>query len=360
MIIKIYQKYIIKELLFKILQVSLIFCILGFIMGILEELSFFSKIDVQYYFPFFLVFLNLPSLIYELFPFIILISVQLLMIRMIDNGELITFKNSGLSNFKIIKIISLLSFMVGLFVIIILYNFSAILKFQYLDIKKNYTSDDKYLASITENGLWIKDVINNNINFINAKKIGINELIDVEIIQLDNEFNYNNIIKAKNIYIKDNTWIIPDADILEKDNSSKKVKNLKFVSHFNYEKINTLYSNLSSITIWGLLDLKKDYELVNYSTIEIQYQIQKIISYPIFLTIMSILSIVLMMNIKFQRNKVIFIVLGVLISVSIYYINYFFGIIGKNERIPLLIALWIPLLILSIISMIGLIRINEK
>ena len=360
MIIKIYQKYIIKELLFKILQVSLIFCILGFIMGILEELSFFSKLDVQYYFPFFLVFLNLPSLIYELFPFIILISVQLLMIRMIDNGELITFKNSGLSNFKIIKIISLLSFMVGLFVIIILYNFSAILKFQYLDIKKNYTSDDKYLASITENGLWIKDKIDNNINFINAKKIGINELIDVEIIQLDNEFNYNNIIRAKNIFIRDNTWIIPDANILERDNSSKKIKNLKFVSHFNYEKINTLYSNLSSITIWGLFDLKKDYELVNYSTIEIQYQIQKIISYPIFLTIMSILSIVLMMNIKFQRNKVIFIVLGVLISVSIYYINYFFGIIGKNERVPLLIALWMPLLILSIISMIGLIRINEK
>ena len=75
---------------------------------------------------------------------------------------------------------------------------------------------------------------------------------------------------------------------------------------------------------------------------------------------MSILSIVLMMNIKFQRNKVIFIVLGVLISVSIYYINYFFGIIGKNERVPLLIALWMPLLILSIISIIGLIRINEK
>ena len=360
MILKIYQKYIVKELIFKIIQVSLIFCILGFIMGILEELSFFSEIEVQYYYPFLLVFLNLPSLIYELFPFIILISVQLLMIKIIDNGELITFKNNGLSNFKIIKIISSVSFLVGLFVIIILYNFSAILKFQYLDIKKNYTNDDKYLATITENGLWIKDKIDNKINFINAKKIGINELLDVEIIQLDQNFNYNNTIKSQSIFIKDNTWIIESANILKKDNSIEKVNNYQFVSHFNYEKINSLYSNLSSITIWGLLDLKKDYKLVNYSTVEIEYQIQKLLSYPIFLTIMSILSIVLMMNIKFQKNKVIFIVLGILISVSVYYVNYFFGIIGKNERIPLLVALWIPLLILSIISTIGLIRINEK
>ena len=37
-------------------------------MGILDELSFFSDLNVEFYYPFFLVFLNVPSLIYELFP----------------------------------------------------------------------------------------------------------------------------------------------------------------------------------------------------------------------------------------------------------------------------------------------------
>ena len=53
MIIKIYQKYLIKELFFKILQVTFIFFILGFVMGILEELSFFSDLNVEFYYPFF-------------------------------------------------------------------------------------------------------------------------------------------------------------------------------------------------------------------------------------------------------------------------------------------------------------------
>ncbi len=360
MIIKIYQKYLIKELFAKILQVTFIFFVLGFIMGILEELNFFSDIDVEFYFPFFLVLLNIPSLIYELFPFIILISVQLVMIKIIDNGELITFKNNGLSNFKIMKIISSSSFVLGLLVIILLYNFSAVLKFQYLDIKKNYTKDDKYLASITENGLWIKDEIDNKINFINAKKIDFNSLVEVEIIQVDKDFNHLNSIKTNKAFIKDNLWRINKGFMIKDDNSIEKIDNYFFNSHFNYEKINSLYSNLSSITIWGLFDLKKDYQIVNYSTIEIEYQLQKILSYPIFLTVMSILSIVLMMNIKFQKSKIIYIIFGILLSVSIYYINYFFGIIGKNERLPLLVALWVPQIILIIISIIGSIKINEK
>ncbi len=360
MIIKIYQKYLIKELFTKILQVTFIFFILGFIMGILEELNFFSEIDVKFYYPFFLVLLNVPSLIYELFPFIVLISVQLLMIKIIDNGELITFKNNGLSNFKIMKIISFSSFILGLLVIILLYNFSAILKFQYLDIKKNYTKDDKYLASITENGLWIKDEIDNKINFINAKKIDLNSLVEVEIIQLDKDFNHLNSIKTKKAFIKDNLWEIDKGFMIKDDNSVEEINNYLFNSHFNFKKINNLYSNLSSITIWGLFDLKKDYGVVNYSTIEIEYHLQKILSYPIFLTVMSILSIVLMMNIKFQKSKVIYIIFGILLSVTIYYINYFFGIIGKNERLPLLVALWLPQVILIIISIIGSIKINEK
>ena len=93
-----------------------------------------------------------------------------------------------MENFQIIKLLSLVSFLVGIFSIVIFYNFAAILKFNYLDIKKNFTTDSKYLASITENGIWIKDEIDENIVFINAKKIELDNLIDVDIIKLNQSF----------------------------------------------------------------------------------------------------------------------------------------------------------------------------
>ena len=62
MILKTYQKYLIKEFLLFVLKVSFVFFILGFIMGILEELKFFSNIKTEFYFPFFLV-LSQPTLL---------------------------------------------------------------------------------------------------------------------------------------------------------------------------------------------------------------------------------------------------------------------------------------------------------
>ena len=50
----------------------------------------------------------------------------------------------------------------SLFLILVFYNLSSNLKNAYLELKSNYTSDDKYLAVITKNGL-IKDKIDDKI-----------------------------------------------------------------------------------------------------------------------------------------------------------------------------------------------------
>ena len=357
---KIYQKYLIKEFVYITLKVSFVFCVLGFVMGILEELNFFSDFDVRYYFPIFLVMLNLPSIVYEIFPFIFLISSQLIFINLLERGELNTFKNHGLTNFRLIKLISLISFIFGLLIVTLFYNFSASLQFKYLDIKKNFTNDNKYLATITENGLWIKDENEKKINFINAKNFSLNYLESVDIIQLDKDFNFIKNIKSKKAFIENDKWTLFDSKIINNNNEVTKIDELYFNSNFNYKDISSLFSNLSSLTIWKLLQLKKDYLSIKYSTIEIDYHFQKLLAYPFLITIISVLSATLMLNIGYQKQKLYLIVFGIMLSVIIYYINFFFGTMGKNEKLPLMVSIWMPIIILFIISLIGLVRINEK
>ena len=135
---------------------------------------------------------------------------------------------------------------------------------------------------------------------------------------------------------------------------------MSFSSNFNYNEISKLFSNLSSLTLWNLFELKKNYISINYSTTEIDYHFQRIVAYPFLITIISLLSAILMLNLKFQKPKLFFIVLGILLSVIIYYVNFFFGTMGKNEKIPLLVSIWTPIITLMIISLIGMIKINEK
>tara|TARA_B110000091_G_scaffold170501_1_gene183087 strand:+ start:48 stop:275 length:228 start_codon:yes stop_codon:yes gene_type:complete len=75
---------------------------------------------------------------------------------------------------------------------------------------------------------------------------------------------------------------------------------------------------------------------------------------------MTLISGILMMNIKYQKNIMLHIFIGIFLSVIIYYISHFSALLGSNNRIPLILSVWFPVLILTIISSVGLVRINEK
>ena len=329
------------------------------IINIFEEIEFFKTINVHFLYPVFLSSLNTPSIIFEILPFIFLISTQVFFIKLIDNNELQIFKYTGLTNLKILKIVSLFSFFLGLILVIFFYNISSKLKNQYLEIKNNYSNDNKYLAVITENGLWIKDEIDNKINIVNASKIDENFLLDVLIVEFDSDYNYRRTIQSKVVDISKKLWFLNKANITV-DNVTTNSDDLFLNSNFDLKKINSLFSNLSSLTIWNLFKLRKDYENLNYSITEIDGHIHKLFSYPIYLTIMTVLSGIIMLNIKYLKNSIFKIIFGILISVLIYYINFFFNALGVNEKVPIVFSVWLPLIMLSLINLIFIVRINEK
>ncbi len=358
--IKTYQNYLIRLFVNKILIVSLVFFSLIVILSVFEEINFFKELDVNFLFPFFMTLLNLPSTLFEIFPFIFLISTQFFFLDLINKNELEVLKINGLGNLKIIKILFFTSFFLGILLIAIYYNFSSKLKFIYLDLKNNHSTDNKYLAVVTENGLWIKDEVEDAIYIINANKIQSHYLRDVLITEFDKNFDLVRTIEATEVDIEDTNWIIVNP-IISKDNQTQKQKeNIIITTHFNQEKIEGLFRSLSSLNIIELIKLYKDYESLGYDTIDVEFHLHKVFSFPVFLSVMTLFAAIIMLNIKRNKPIIFHIILGVFLSVLIYYFYYLFSLFGKSEKIPLYLSVWLPLFLLSIFTFIGLIRINEK
>ena len=150
---KTYIKFLINLFNYSFLKIFIIFFIIILITNILEQFEFFRNIDLSFSYLVFLSFLNTPSILFEILPFIFLLSTQIFFIHLIDKNELEIFKYIGLNNVKIIKVLGLYSFILGIVLVIFFYNGSSILKNSYLLIKNSYSDDNKYLAVITENGL---------------------------------------------------------------------------------------------------------------------------------------------------------------------------------------------------------------
>ena len=356
---KTYLKFLISLFNKCFFKVFSIFFIIILILNIFEQVEFFKNESLNLLYLVFFSFLNTPSLIFEILPFIFLLTAQLFFLQLIENNELEIFKYNGLDNIKIIKILGIYSFILGLIFIIIFYNISSVLKNSFLLIKNSYTNDDKYLAVITENGLWIKDQINNNINIINANKVDNEFLVDVSITQFNKDFKILRIIKSNKVDISSYEWIVIKPKILENDESSFQDQ-IKLMSNFDLKKINSLFSNLYSLSIIDLINLKKSYKSLNYSLIDLNSHLYKIIIYPVYLSLITIFAAIIMLNIGYGKNTFFTITYGIFLSVIIYYINYFFNILGTNERIPLFLSIILPLIILSIINFTSIIKLNEK
>ena len=120
-----YTKFLIRTFLLSFLNVFFIFFCLIFILNLLTELDFFKKSDVSALFPLYLSLINTPMFVFEMFPFIFLISTQFFFNTLFNDNEMNIFKYSGLRNTKIFYILAITTFFVGLIIISLFYNLSS-------------------------------------------------------------------------------------------------------------------------------------------------------------------------------------------------------------------------------------------
>lgn len=358
---KIYQQLIIKSFLNKLIKISLIFLSLIFILSLLEEINFFKDINnVSFILPYLLTLLNAPITLFEIFPFIFIITTQFFFYDLFKDEELNLLKKNGIRNTTIVQNVFFLSLIIGVFNVIIYYNASSKLKFIYSDIKNNYSNDNKYLAMVTDSGLWIKDEINGKKYIIKSKYIKDDTLFDNVINEFDIEYQLLRIIRSKKINIETNEWIIENPSITFQNKTDNSKKNINFSSNFDSDRINNYFSNISSLNMFELYKLKKDYDELGYSTDEIKIQLLKLLTTPIFYGIFSVFAITIMFNFTKKKSFLFHIITGIFLSVIIYYINFIFNSLGSNGKIPIYPSIFFPLFIIIIFTIIGLININEK
>ncbi len=356
---KVYIKFITTIFLKSLFFVFCIMMCLVFILNLLSELEFFKDENVGINFTLFLSLLNSPALIFEMFPFIMLLTIQLFFIKIFENKEIDIFKYSGLKNSSILSILSVLSLITGLFVITIFYNLSSNLKNFYLELKSNYTTDGKYLAVITKNGLWIKDKIDESVIIVNSSSIDGEFLVTNFITEFDKDFKVIRNIQSDKIKITSKNWEIIEAKIYQKNNYTTQ-QTLNFQTNFDLKRIQTLYSNLSALNLFELYELRKNYLKLNYSIIDVDLHLLKIIAYPFFLLLISLFSSLIMLNIKTVKSSTFKIAIGLFFSVIIYYLNNFSYVLGTTERIPIIFSIVSPLIILGCVNFVMLLNANEK
>ena len=84
------------------------------------------------------------------------------------------------------------------------------------------------------------------------------------------------------------------------------------------------------------------------------------LSLPFFLILMVCLSGIFTLNSNDKKQNTYYIVLSIMVCAIIFFFKNFSAVLGTTERIPLLISVWSPVIILTLFCSVGVIQINDK
>ena len=350
--------YLLKEFFKVVVNTSLVFFCLGLIINLFEEINFFKDYDVGIYLPLILSFLFVPSLFYNMFPFIILLSGIWFFLHIRKTDEIIAMQISGMSNLSIILVPSILSIILGIFFITLVNPVTSTLVKKYESTKGSFEKDQDYLAAITSNGIWIKE--KNNI--IKSSKLNKNSLLNVSIYEFDNNDNFLKRFEAESADISSRNWILKNVKIIDKDGKSieENTSNIIYKSIYDVKKIKSLYSNLDTISFWNLQNEIKLLENRGYSTREMRSKLQQSLAFPFFLLSMIFLGGVITLGTQSKDSNWKYVFIALFASVLIFYFNRFSAALGKTDKLSIEVSVWMPVIIIFILSAVGLIHANQK
>ena len=358
---KIINKYLIINYLKIIINTVLIFLALGIILNLFEEIEFFKNLNQSFSLPFILSLSVVPTLILDLLPFVVFLSAMFYFIHIRSNKDLLSIKVFGYSNLKITFIIAFFAFLFGCFVLIIVNPFTSGLVKYYEIEKAKYTRDIDHLISINKNGVWIKEVDSVGYKIINAEKIEGDILSKISIYIFDKNNKVTKRLESKSAIISKNPWLMKNVTVFDFETNKKtNFEILKFNSDKTFDKINSLYRNLNTLSFISLIKNYQKLNDVGYSKKLLKEQIHKFISLPFFLFLMVVLASIFTIGTVTVKQNYYYLILSILISVIIFYFKDLSIALGQTGKVSLTLSIWMPLIAISLFCSIGVIQINEK
>jgi lipopolysaccharide export system permease protein len=359
------NKYIIKEYIKSLFTVAMVMLAIVILINLLDEFNFFkAKKDLKFITFLLLIALKIPNSLINLSPFIVLFSGIVFFLKMYNFNEIISLRVMGYSNIQIILIPALTSFVIGYFLIFFFVPLSSSFLKYYEEIKSEYY-ETKNLIFINQTGIWILDKNDKEKNIIRIEKIDKN-FSKIEKITIYNYNNNNDFIKridAEEGLIIKKKWELEKINIItssNKKNSENYLRNFTYETNIDINEIKNIYKNTETKS---LLDLNKEILLLEdkgYSSIDLRIRYQKLISFPIYLLAMSILSGLMIINLEKNSNYLRYGLYGVIISIVIYFLNDLSITIAKSGIISVDFSVWIPIFLIILINLIGITQVNAK
>lgn len=342
--------YLLKKFFYSFLLTFIVFAAILFIGDFVEQLRKSASKNVPLNIIFQLTALNFFNLINFALPLISFSASLFAFLNLIKGSEKIIINSIGFSNLKVVVPALFLYLFLGIFFITIFNPLTALFDERYSELEYKYIDKVDKFASITKNGLWLKQE-----NFekelssvLYAQKIKEQgtHIIDFMILEYDQNGVFQGRLDGASAILTNGIWQMKQTQITPKFGDTVFRDYIEYNTNIKPEDITDSLSSPTNISIWRLITFINFLESLGYSAIEFKMHFYDLIFLPFLMASLALLASSIIRNLKQNdkfSNKIIF---SLILIFVIYFLSNLLEALGATSQIsPIISKGLLPLMI---------------
>lgn len=292
-----------------------------------------------------MVLLRVPHLLEKALPFLIFLSALFVFWRMNRSSELVIFRATGISLWRLILPISLTALFIGCLELTVFNSLSSMMLTRYEHLEKKYLSKTTEEINIEPTGVWLSEHVGHHQVIYRSSQIDLKnlEFKDLNVIILSPKNKFIERINAKTAYIREgyldlkDGWDMPAGKVpqyfsqksIETSLTQTKIKKMKLIKRniYSFWKLPAYISLLDSS---GLKSLR--YQMYWHS----------LLANSVWFGAMIYLAAAFSCRPRAYGKTIIRLLIGLSCGFLLYVFKDIMFSLGVSGKLSPLIAAWLP------------------
>ncbi len=338
--------YLALQFLFWLVGVFLIFMAIAMLFDVVEMLRRTAdKDEITLGLVLHMSLLKMPFLAQTTMPFMTLFAAMLTFWRLARANEAVVARAAGISAWQFILPAFLITIVLGIVTVTIINPVSALMLEKYQKLEAEYLKNRTSLISVSQNGLWLRQVdANGGHSIIHALRVSPQDLVlyDVIIFRFDETNHFLERIDAARAALRQDHWLIPEGWLSTTKPETRPVVNLKIPTELTKNNILESFSPPDTMSFWRLPEFIKTIEAAGFSGQRHRLHFYSLIAYPVLLSSMIFIAASFTLRINRRTGTSGALLGGLSCSFALYFMTDIIHALGLSASVPILLAAWTP------------------
>ena len=287
--------------------------------------------------------LKLPAMLELLLPFAVLFGSLFAFDRLARHNELTAAHGSGVSVWRILFPALAVAFLLGLGNLMLYGPLAAAAQERFERLETRYFSNAAPVSSLSQSGLWLREVIDGNLTILFAGSVGQDRVLhDVVVYRFEGMQRFYNRLDATSASLRAGHWLLEGVWDADTRDAPVRRATAQVPTGLNWERIEESLTGPATMSIWRLQGYIGSLEEAGFPARKHRLRFHSLLASVVLTTAMLLIGATVSIRTRRRGGAAIMLAVGVGAGFLLFILSDVVLALGLSGRAPVVLAAWTP------------------